>query len=107
MFTIIGGASVTGTFDAVALPEDVQVVYGAAAVAIRRNTCPADIAPTGSGDGQVDVNDLLAIINAWGPCPNCPMTHCAADIEPFESAGNCAIDVSDLLAVINGWGPCP
>src|SRR5262245_58150211 len=31
--------------------------------------CPPDIAPAG-GNGLVDVDDLLAIIGAWGPCPN-------------------------------------
>jgi hypothetical protein len=31
--------------------------------------CPADIAPTPNGDGIVDVDDLLAVINGWGPCP--------------------------------------
>ena len=31
-------------------------------------TCAADIAPPG-GDGIVNVDDLLAVINAWGPCP--------------------------------------
>ena len=30
--------------------------------------CPADIAPPG-GNGTVNVNDLLAVINAWGACP--------------------------------------
>lgn len=30
--------------------------------------CPADIAPSG-GNGIVDVDDLLAVINAWGACP--------------------------------------
>lgn len=56
--------------------------------------CPADVA---GNDGQVDVSDLLAVINAWGPCSGC-----AADI---DDSG--VVDVSDLLAVINGWGPCP
>jgi hypothetical protein len=32
------------------------------------NTCPPDIAPPG-GDGIVNVNDLLAVINGWGVCP--------------------------------------
>jgi hypothetical protein len=31
--------------------------------------CPADIAPLPSGDGSVDVDDLIAVILAWGPCP--------------------------------------
>ena len=29
--------------------------------------CPTDIAP-GDGDGEVNVDDLLAVISAWGPC---------------------------------------
>lgn len=63
--------------------------------------CPADIFPPG-GNGVVNVSDLLAVINAWGPCPQpCP-PGCAADI-----VQNCAVNVSDLLAVINAWGACP
>ena len=55
--------------------------------------CPADIAD----DGQVNVNDMLAVINAWGPCSGC-----VADIN-----GDNQVNVSDLLAVINAWGACP
>jgi hypothetical protein len=55
--------------------------------------CPADI----TGDGVVNVDDLLAVINAWGACPGCP-----ADI-----TGDGVVNVDDLLAVINAWGPCP
>ena len=59
--------------------------------------CPADIAPAG-GDGVVNVNDLLAVINAWGPCGN--PNNCPSDVAP-------AVNVNDLLAIINGWGNCP
>src|SRR5687768_4793670 len=31
--------------------------------------CPADIAPSPDGNGVVDVDDLLTVINAWGACP--------------------------------------
>jgi len=31
--------------------------------------CPADIAPLPGGNGVVNVDDLLAVINAWGACP--------------------------------------
>jgi hypothetical protein len=61
-------------------------------------TCPADIAPSG-GNGVVDVDDLLAVINSWGAC-----AACAADIAP--AGGNGFVDVDDLLAVINSWGTC-
>jgi hypothetical protein len=63
--------------------------------------CPADIAPPG-GDGAVNVNDLLAVINGWGACPApCPPS-CNADIND-----DCMVNVNDLLAVINAWGSCP
>jgi hypothetical protein len=59
--------------------------------------CPADNAPLG-GNGTVDVDDLLNVINNWGGNIG------PADISP--PWGNGMIDVDDLLAVINGWGPC-
>lgn len=55
--------------------------------------CPADV----NGSNNVDIDDLLAVINAWGPCASCP-----ADV---NNSGN--VDIDDLLAVINAWGPCP
>jgi hypothetical protein len=55
--------------------------------------CPADI----NNDGTVNVQDLLAVIGAWGPCPGC-----AADINDDQQ-----VNVADLLAVIDAWGPCP
>jgi hypothetical protein len=55
-----------------------------------------------TGDGNVDVDDLLAVINGWGPCP-APPDACAADIAP-GGGGDGAVDVDDLLMVINNWG---
>jgi V8-like Glu-specific endopeptidase len=54
--------------------------------------CAADIDAT----GDVDVNDLLIVLNAWGPCAGC-----AADVD-----GSGTVDVNDLLAVVNAWGAC-
>jgi len=54
--------------------------------------CASDI----TGDGQIGVADLLAVINAWGACEQC-----AADVN-----GDGIVNVSDLLAVISAWGPC-
>ena len=65
--------------------------------------CVADVSPSG-GDGVVNVDDLLAVINGWGDCP-VPPTVCPADIAP--PGGNNIVNVDDLLAVINAWGPCP
>ena len=57
--------------------------------------CIADV----TGNGLVDVDDLLVIINAWGSCAD--PKNCPADF-----TGNGAVDVDDLLTVINGWGVC-
>jgi probable HAF family extracellular repeat protein len=57
--------------------------------------CTADIVL----NGEVDVDDLLAVINTWGPCIDC-----SADIVPL--GGNGLVDVDDLLGVINSWGDC-
>ncbi len=67
--------------------------------------CPEDI----TGNLTVDVDDLIAVILAWGPCPagTCP-PHCPADVAPLgPPQGNCQVDVDDLIAVILAWGPCP
>ena len=55
---------------------------------------PGDI----NSDGCVDVNDLLAVIGAWGVCPAQPQA-CPADVN--HSGG---VDVNDLLGVVTNWG---
>ena len=55
-----------------------------------------------TADGVVDVNDLLAVITAWGPCPEAPQP-CPADIAP-PNVGDGAVDVNDLLLVVTNWG---
>jgi hypothetical protein len=51
---------------------------------------PGDI----DGDGSVDVDDLLAVIGAWGSCP----PPCPADVNDDGT-----VDVDDLLLVIGNW----
>ncbi len=58
--------------------------------------CPPDI----NNSGQVDVDDLIAVILSWG-CTN-PPGPCPADIDDSGT-----VDVDDLIAVILAWGPCP
>jgi hypothetical protein len=50
-----------------------------------------------NGDDTVNVDDLFAVINAWGDCDDCP--------EDVNADG--VVNVDDLFAVINAWGPCP
>ena len=62
---------------------------------MQRVPTPGDV----NGDDLVNVQDLLAMINAWGPCPPpCPPM-CAGDF-----TDDCTVNVSDLLMVINNWG---
>jgi len=67
--------------------------------------CPADLVPPG-GDNTIDVQDLLFVIAAWGPCAD--PGNCPADIVPVgPPMGDDTVDVQDLLAVIAAWGACP
>ena len=60
--------------------------------------CPAaDI----DGDGEIGINDFLAVIGTWGPCPEpCPPS-CTADVD-----GDCQVGINDFLIVLGNWGPC-
>ena len=51
---------------------------------------PGDV----NGDGVVNVEDLVAVITAWGPCDGC-----AADLN-----GDGQVNVEDLIEVITNWG---
>ena len=55
-------------------------------------TSPSDF----NGDGNVNVEDLLQLIAAWG--------NTGGD-EDLDGNGN--VGVNDLLIVIGNWGPCP
>ena len=48
-------------------------------------------------DGEVGISDLLAVIEAWGPCGGCN-----ADLN-----GDDVVNVTDLLSVVEAWGYCP
>jgi T5SS/PEP-CTERM-associated repeat protein len=92
-YEIITASSVSGTFAAVTMPAGISVVYEADRVLVQVEgtpMIPGDI----NGDGVVDVDDLTAVILAWGVCP----APCAADID-----GNGVVDVDDLTQVILSW----
>ena len=52
--------------------------------------------PDTDGNSAVDVDDILSIVNAWGPCQDCP--------EDLDGSG--IVDVADVLLVLGGWGEC-
>ncbi|MHC5001998.1 MAG: PEP-CTERM sorting domain-containing protein [Planctomycetota bacterium] len=55
--------------------------------------CPSDV----DGDGETGVDDLVAIILAWGVCSGCPE----------DITGDDRVNVDDLVGCILEWGPCP
>ncbi|MHC5003612.1 MAG: YncE family protein [Planctomycetota bacterium] len=59
-----------------------------------------------TGDGLVDVDDLVTLLQSWGECPSpCPPT-CVADIAAKGVPGaDCTVDVDDLLLLLLNWGP--
>jgi len=59
------------------------------------NTCIGDL----DGDLEVGVTDLLAVIEAWGPCDK--VNPCNADLDEDN-----VVAVSDLLILIGNWGTC-
>jgi len=50
------------------------------------------------GDGDVDTADLLALLGAWGDCPE-PPEECPADFD-----GNGQVNTADLLILLGNWG---
>lgn len=64
---------------------EIQVVEGA--------PCPGDV----NGDETADIDDVFAVLAAWGPCNQCP--------EDVNDDGT--VDIDDLFDVLGNWGPCP
>jgi hypothetical protein len=61
--------------------------------------CGADVAPSGGGNGVIDIDDLLVVINFWGA------TGVPGSV-PGDITRNGVVDIDDLLEIINSWGPC-
>ncbi|UCD75154.1 MAG: hypothetical protein JSV91_15395 [Phycisphaerales bacterium] len=55
--------------------------------------CPTDI----NNDDLVNIDDIFAVLAAWGPCEDCP--------EDLNDDG--MVDIDDLFVVLAQWGPCP
>jgi len=63
------------------------------AIEPQQPSCPADL----TGDGVVNVSDLLQLLSAWGPNVG----------HPADLNGDGVVNVSDLLILLGQWGPCP
>jgi hypothetical protein len=49
-----------------------------------------------NGDGVVSVNDVLALLAAWGQSG-----------VPEDVDGDGVVGVTDFLEILANWGPCP
>ncbi len=54
--------------------------------------CPGDV----DGDGEVGINDFLAVLGQWGPGGG------SADVD-----GDGSVGIQDFLIILGNWGPCP
>jgi hypothetical protein len=61
------------------------------------DACPRTCTGDANNSGEVDVDDLIAVILDWG----CVGSQCAGDV---DDSGE--VDVDDLIVVILNWGPC-
>ncbi len=55
-------------------------------------SCPADCG--GDNDGDVGINDFLALLAQWGSPGSCD----------FDGGG---VGINDFLDLLAAWGPCP
>jgi hypothetical protein len=94
--TVVGNTFAFGDINGDCMP-DIAIGYSGdvSLLVFYNRICRLDV----TRDGEVNIDDLLGVINAWGS-PS--VLH---DIAPGCGDGN--VDIDDLLAVINAWGPCP
>ncbi len=60
-------------------------------------TCPADL----TGDDQVNIDDIFAVLGLWGDCDDpCP-PYCDGDLTE-----DCTVNINDIFAILGEWGPC-
>ncbi len=49
------------------------------------------------GNGDIGIDEFLAVLGLWGPCPGCP-----EDID-----GDGEVGIIEFLFILGNWGPCP
>ncbi len=64
------------------------------AIAVLLNKTPTSVPGDVDGDGDVDIQDFLLLLAAWGPCPGPPAT-CPADFD-----GNGVVGIVDFLTLL-------
>lgn len=88
----------TGAFPKLYCKEDPLVEFGLASAARLELSVQAGVPGDVTGDGIVNVQDLLILLGQWGSCPApCPPS-CQGDLN-----GDCQVDVNDLLIMLSNW----
>jgi hypothetical protein len=81
-------------FSATDNPNDSVTEAAIDAIEVIEVVCEDERAPGDvDGDGDADFDDLLRVLAAWGPCPDCP-----EDLD-----GNGFADFGDILIVLSNW----
>ncbi len=53
-------------------------------------------------DGNVNIDDIFAVLGLWGDCDDpCP-PYCIGDITE-----DCTVNIDDIFSILGHWGPCP
>ncbi|MCA9295911.1 MAG: hypothetical protein KC983_05325 [Phycisphaerales bacterium] len=99
---LIGAAIVDALYDATIPAPFIDDAMFTCAV-----SCPADCSPMrpdgSTGDGAVNIDDLVAVLNAYGgPSEQCDIT----PLNPDGSVGNGSVNLDDLIAVLISFGDC-
>ncbi len=84
------GATRLQALDVFNLDQDLPI-YWDDMVIVEPEPCPADL----DGSFEVDFNDLLGILTAWGNKGG-----------PEDLDGSGFVDFGDILVVLAAWGPC-
>ncbi len=54
-----------------------------------------------TGDDQVNIDDIFAVLGLWGSCPDpCP-PYCKGDLTE-----DCTVNIDDIFVILGMWGPC-
>ncbi len=84
--------------------EDVDAVLAldGYALVVLDELCVADF----DGDGLVATEDTLAVLEAWGDCPETDCPDALPQPCPEDVNHDGTVDIVDYLAVLGAWGPC-